>query len=44
VRGIGLMIGVELVEENKDPAIEKRDIVIKRTYEGGLILLPAVIR
>lgn len=41
VRGIGLMTGVELVEENKDPAIEKRDIVIKRSLEGGLILLPA---
>ncbi len=41
VRGIGLMTGVELVEKNKDPAIEKRDIVIKRSFEGGLILLPA---
>ena len=35
------MTGVELVEENKDPAIEKRDIIIKRSLEGGLILLPA---
>ncbi|CAG0980900.1 4-aminobutyrate aminotransferase [Methanosarcinales archaeon] len=41
VRGIGLMTGVELVEENKAPAIEKRDIIIKRSLDGGLILLPA---
>lgn len=41
VRGIGLMIGVELVEENKAPAVGKRDLVIKRSLDGGLILLPA---
>lgn len=41
VRGMGLMIGVELVEENKDPAVEKCKMTIKRALEGGLILLPA---
>ncbi len=41
VRGIGLMIGIELIEENKEPAIEKREIVVKNSLEGGLILLPA---
>jgi 4-aminobutyrate aminotransferase len=41
VRGIGLMIGVELVEVNKKPAIEKRDLIVKNALEGGLILLVA---
>jgi 4-aminobutyrate aminotransferase len=41
VRGIGLMIGVELVEENKDPAFEKRELIIKKALDSGLILLPA---
>ena len=41
VRGMGLMIGVELVEENKDPAVEKCKAVIKNALEGGIILLPA---
>jgi 4-aminobutyrate aminotransferase len=41
VRGMGLMIGVEIVEENKDPAVEKCKFVIKRALEGGMILLPA---
>lgn len=41
IRGIGLMIGVELIEEDRSPARTKRDEVIKRSLEGGLILLPA---
>jgi 4-aminobutyrate aminotransferase len=41
VRGIGLMIGIELVEENKKPAIEKRDLIVKNALERGLILLAA---
>lgn len=41
VRGIGLMIGAELVEKNKDPAAEKRDSIIKKALDRGLILLPA---
>jgi len=41
VRGIGLMIGVELVKENKDPAIDERETIVKKALEGGLILLPA---
>ncbi|MCZ7372873.1 MAG: aminotransferase class III-fold pyridoxal phosphate-dependent enzyme, partial [Candidatus Methanoperedens sp.] len=41
VRGIGLMIGIELVEENKKPAVEKREIIVKNSIDNGLILLPA---
>ncbi|VVB97413.1 [LysW]-aminoadipate semialdehyde/glutamate semialdehyde transaminase [uncultured archaeon] len=41
VRGIGLMIGIELVEENKAPAAEKREIIVKKALDCGLILLPA---
>ncbi|MCE8423505.1 MAG: aspartate aminotransferase family protein [Candidatus Methanoperedens sp.] len=41
VRGIGLMIGAELVEKNKAPAAEKREMVINKALNGGLILLPA---
>jgi len=41
VRGIGLMIGVELVEKNLSPAAEKCKMVIKNALEGGIILLPA---
>lgn len=41
VRGIGLMIGVEFVEENKDPASEKRNWIVKQALDEGLILLPA---
>ncbi len=41
VRGIGLMIGIEIVGENKEPDAEKRDLVINKALEGGLILLPA---
>ncbi|MDP3104633.1 MAG: aspartate aminotransferase family protein [Candidatus Methanoperedens sp.] len=41
VRGIGLMIGVELVEENKEPAVQKREQIVRKALDGGLILLPA---
>jgi 4-aminobutyrate aminotransferase len=41
VRGIGLMIGIELVEENGDPAMEKCRLVIKKAMEMGMILLSA---
>jgi 4-aminobutyrate aminotransferase len=41
VRGIGLMIGVELVKENKVPALAERDSIVKKAAEEGLILLPA---
>jgi len=41
VRGMGLMIGAELVEENGDPAAEKCKMVIKNALERGMILLPA---
>lgn len=41
VRGMGLMIGIELVEENKAPAAQMRELIVKKALEGGLILLPA---
>ncbi|GFO95980.1 4-aminobutyrate aminotransferase [groundwater metagenome] len=41
VRGIGLMIGAELVEENKVPAAQKREQIVRKAIDGGLILLPA---
>ncbi|HLB69857.1 MAG TPA: aspartate aminotransferase family protein [Candidatus Methanoperedens sp.] len=41
VRGMGLMIGMELVKEHKAPAIEEREIIVKKAVERGLILLPA---
>ncbi|MDP2768185.1 MAG: aspartate aminotransferase family protein [Candidatus Methanoperedens sp.] len=41
VRGMGLMIGVELVGENKAPATEKREAIVKKALDGGLIMLPA---
>jgi len=41
VRGMGLMIGAELVKANKDPAVEEREAIVKKALDGGLILLPA---
>ena len=41
VRGIGLMIGIELVEEDKKPAVKKRDNMVNQAIENGLVLLPA---
>ncbi len=41
VRGIGLMIGVELVEKDRSPASARRDVIVKKSLVGGLILLPA---
>jgi len=41
VRGMGLMIGIELVEdpETKTPAIQARDTIIYRCFEKGLLIL-----
>jgi 4-aminobutyrate aminotransferase len=43
VRGIGLMIGIEIVKDKKSktPGITERDAIIKRAFELGLVLLPA---
>ncbi len=43
VRGLGLMIGMELVKdrETKEPAGEERDAVLLRAFEAGLTLLSA---
>ena len=35
------MIGAELVDENKEPAAEKREQIVRKALDGGLILLPA---
>ncbi|MGI0141894.1 MAG: aminotransferase class III-fold pyridoxal phosphate-dependent enzyme [Candidatus Micrarchaeales archaeon] len=42
VRGIGMMIGVELVKNKhtKDPAIKERSMVIEECFSNGLLLLP----
>ena len=39
-RGIGLMRATEFVKENKEPAEDYKDEIIKRAYEKGLLLLP----
>jgi 4-aminobutyrate aminotransferase len=41
VRGLGLMVGVEMVEdpESKKPARERRGRLISRAFEKGLLLL-----
>jgi 4-aminobutyrate aminotransferase len=42
VRGLGLMVGVELVEDaKKTPAKGKRDALIKEAFRKGLLLLGA---
>jgi len=42
VRGMGLMIGIELVEDsNKTPARDKRNSLIKEAFKKGLLLLGA---
>ncbi|MBV9623300.1 MAG: acetyl ornithine aminotransferase family protein [Acidobacteria bacterium] len=49
VRGLGLMIGVELVadKQSKQPAVAERDRVVELAFERGLLLLgcgPSTIR
>ncbi len=41
VRGIGLMIGIEFVQDHltKDPAIELRDKIVNLAFERGLLTL-----
>jgi 4-aminobutyrate aminotransferase len=43
VRGLGLMVGMELVKDRgtKEPAGKERDAVLNRAFEAGLTLLPA---
>jgi 4-aminobutyrate aminotransferase len=43
VRGLGMMIGLELVKdrESKEHNPEMRDAIVKRSFERGLSLLPA---
>ncbi len=43
VRGIGLMIGVELVKSKrgKEPAIRERERILEECFYNGLVLLPA---
>jgi len=43
VRGIGLMIGVEIVKDKKSKAygIEEREAIINECFKKGLLLLPA---
>ncbi|MDE1768380.1 MAG: aminotransferase class III-fold pyridoxal phosphate-dependent enzyme, partial [Candidatus Micrarchaeota archaeon] len=43
VRGIGFMVGIELVKDRKtkEPAVKERDEIITECFNAGLILLPA---
>lgn len=43
VRGIGMMLGLELVKtkEKKEPAIKERDKLKQYAFDKGLLLLPA---
>jgi 4-aminobutyrate aminotransferase len=43
VRGLGLMVGIELVQdrETKEPAKELRNRVVQEAYERGVLLLGA---
>ena len=43
VRGIGLMLGIELVKnrKTKEPAILERNKIVVESAKRGLILLPA---
>lgn len=38
VRGIGLMLGIELVKENGEPAIYETDIILESLKDRGLIV------
>lgn len=38
VRGLGLMIGAELVKENGEPATEETDIILEKLKDRGLIV------
>ena len=42
VRGRGLMIGIEFVQdrETKERAVELRDFIIQHAFENGLLLIP----
>jgi 4-aminobutyrate aminotransferase len=43
VRGLGLMIGIELVRDQttREPAPHLRDLVVARAFEHGLLVLGA---
>ncbi len=42
VRGLGMMIGVELVKDkrSKEPAVEEQEKVLEQCFSNGLLLLP----
>ncbi len=41
VRGLGLMIGMEIIQGEKQPDADLRDKIVKDAFEDGLSLLPA---
>lgn len=43
VRGLGLMVGMELVRDRatKEPARDERETILRHAFERGLVLLPA---
>ncbi|PKM50211.1 MAG: aspartate aminotransferase family protein [Firmicutes bacterium HGW-Firmicutes-7] len=38
VRGVGLMIGIEVVDANKNPDVKRTNIIAKQAMKNGLIL------
>lgn len=38
VRGMGLMLGAELIKENSEPASEEADFILEILKEGGILL------
>jgi 4-aminobutyrate aminotransferase-like enzyme len=41
IRGLGLLVGVELVKNNRKPATKETQIVIDRAAKDGLLMFPA---
>ena len=38
MRGIGLMLGAELVKENKEPAMKETDMILEAMKEKGIFI------
>ncbi len=43
VRGMGMMLAIELVKDRKtkEPAVKERDSIMERCFYDGLLMLPA---
>jgi 4-aminobutyrate aminotransferase-like enzyme len=38
IRGLGLMMGAELVKENMEPAVKETDIILEQLKDKGIIV------